>query len=171
MIRIIPDRRLWLVAALTMAAGLAGEVQAGAVSPASSPAPAAPATVPLSAAEEEVVAALTAYHDALTSGDAAVPEKFVLADDRFVMIEGKHINRGWADYRDNHLKGELADLAKVRFRLSGYRVQMDGGLAAVSFLFNILPKTGPEMDFGSGRATAILVRTSSGWKLQHLHTS
>ena len=88
------------------------------------------------------------------------------ADERFVMIEGKHVNRGWADYRDNHLKGELADLAKVRFRLSGYQVQMDGGLAAVNFTFNILPKTGPEMDFGSGRATAVLVRTDAGWKLQ-----
>ena len=34
------------------------------------------------------------------------------------MIEGKHLNQGWTDYRDNHLKAELADLAKVRFRLS-----------------------------------------------------
>jgi ketosteroid isomerase-like protein len=121
--------------------------------------------------EAEVVAALVAYHDALTTGDAAAPEPFVLADERFVMIEGKHVNRGWADYRDNHLKAELADLAKVRFRLSDYQVQVDGGLAAVNFTFNILPKAGPEMDFGSGRATAVLVRTDSGWKLQELHTS
>lgn len=125
----------------------------------------------LSPAEAEVVAALAAYHDGLTSGDASVPEQYVLADERFVMIEGKHVNRGWADYRDHHLKGELGDLAKVRFRLSGHRVQMDGGLATVSFLFNILPRTGPELDFGSGRATAVLVRTESGWKLQQLHTS
>jgi uncharacterized membrane protein len=133
----------------------------------------------LSSAEAQVIAALTGYHDALTSGDATAPEKFVLPDERFVMIEGKHVNRGWADYRDHHLKGELADLAKVRFRLSGFQIRMDGGLAAVSFLFNILPKTGPEMDFGSGRGTAVLVRagpeagsgTDPGWKLQLLHTS
>lgn len=135
---------------------------------------AAASTVPepvLSPAEAEVVAALQAYHDGLTSGDTAVPERFVLADERFVMIEGEHVNRGWADYRDHHLKDELGDLAKVRFRLSGLRVLMDDELAAVSFQFNILPKTGPEMDFGSGRGTAVLVRTGSGWKLQSLHTS
>ena len=133
-------------------------------------APAA-AAAPMSTDAEPVIAALVAYHEALTTGDPTAPEPFVLADERFVMIEGKHVNRGWADYRDHHLKDEIADLAKVRFRLSGYQVQQSGDLAAVSFLFDILPKTGPEMDFGSGRATAVLVRTDAGWKLQELHTS
>jgi uncharacterized membrane protein/ketosteroid isomerase-like protein len=125
----------------------------------------------LSPAEAEVVAALTAYHAALTSGDAAAPEAFVLADERFLMIEGKHFNQGWTDYRDNHLKAELADLAKVRFRLSILGIQVDGDLATVSFMFNVLPKSGPEMDFGGGRASASLVRAGDGWKLQQLHTS
>jgi len=145
--------------------GGGGHAPAGAATAASMTTP------ELSPAEAEVVAVLTAYHDALTAGDATAPEKYVVADERFLMIEGKHINQGWADYRDQHLKGELGDLAKVRFRLSGYRVQMDDSLAAVSFIFNILPRTGPEMDFGSGRATAILLRTDAGWKLQRLHTS
>ncbi|MFZ1624008.1 MAG: nuclear transport factor 2 family protein, partial [Gammaproteobacteria bacterium] len=99
------------------------------------------------------------------------PEAFVLADERFLMIEGKHINQGWADYRDNHLKPELADLANVRFRLSVLRVHVDNDLATVGFIFNILPRSGPELDFGSGRASASMVRTSDGWKLQQLHTS
>ena len=125
----------------------------------------------LSPAESEVVAALTAYHDALTAGNPSAPEPYVLTDARFLMIEGEHVNQGWADYRDNHLKGELADLGQVRFRLSGYRIQMNGGLASVSFSFSILPRTGPERNFGSGRGTAVLVRTDAGWKLQQLHTS
>lgn len=125
----------------------------------------------LSPAEAEVVAILTGYHAALTAGDAAAPEAFVLADERFVMIEGRHLNQGWADYRDNHLKGELADLARVRFRLSILGIQVDRDLATVSFIFNVLPRSGPEMDFGSGRASASLVRTGDGWKLQQLHTS
>lgn len=166
MLKIIRNWNLWLGAAITALAIAPGLQAAG---PAAAAAPVA--EVALSPAEAEVVAVLTGYHDALTAGDATAPEKFVVADERFIMIEGKHVNRGWADYRDDHLKGEVADLAKVRFRLSGFRVQMDGGLAAVSFMFNILPKTGPEMDFGSGRATAVLVRTGGGWKLQLLHTS
>ena len=143
----------------------------GGNAPATVAATAPAAELAVSPAEAEVIAVLTAYHDALTAGDVTAPEQFVLADARFLMIEGEHINRGWADYRDHHLKGELADLAKVRFRLSGFQLQMEGGLAAVSFIFNILPKSGPEMDFGSGRATAVLLRTPAGWKLQRLHTS
>lgn len=144
----------------------------GGHAPPASAAAAAPIVEPeFTPAEAEVVAVLRAYHDALTAGNATAPEAHVLADERFVMIEGKHINRGWADYRDNHLKPELGDLAKVRLRVTIYRVQMDGGLATASFLFNVLPKTGPEMDFGSGRASAVLVRTDAGWKLQQLHTS
>jgi uncharacterized membrane protein/ketosteroid isomerase-like protein len=144
---------------------------AGSHAPAAAATPAAMVGNELSPAEAEVVAALTAYHAALTSGDAAAPEQFVLADERFLMIEGKHVNQGWADYRDHHLKGELADLAKVRFRLSVLGIRVEDDLATVSFIFNILPRSGPEMDFGSGRATASMIRTGDGWKLQLLHTS
>ena len=130
-----------------------------------------PPQAPLSPAETEVVAALQAFHDALTTGDVAAVEAHVVADDSFMMIEGTHVNHGWADYRDNHLKGELGDLAKVRFRLSDYHVQLADGLAATSFAFNILPKTGPEKNFGSGRETVILVKTEAGWKIRFLHSS
>ncbi len=148
-----------------------GDSDAHLASPAGTPDAPPAASAGLSPAEAEVMATLMAYHEALTSGDIAAPEQFVLADERFLMFEGKHVNRGWVDYRDHHLREELDDLAKVRFRLSGYRVQVDGSLATVSFLFNLGPKTGPDMDFGSGRATAVLLRTDTGWKLQQLHTS
>lgn len=157
-------------AAAWSGAGLAG-------SPPATSAPKAPAAptgttlVPAPATDPAVIAALVGYHDALTKNDPAAVEAFVLADSRFVMIEGKHMNVGWADYRDNHLKGELADLAKVRFKLDDYRMQVDGDLAYASFTFHIVPKTGPEKDFGKGHATAVLVKTPGGWKLRHLHTS
>lgn len=135
-------------------------------------APIAPdASAAVSPAEAEVIAALEAYHAALTSGDVAAVERWVTPDERFAMIEGKHVNSGWADYRDHHLSGELGDLSKVRFRLSVSSVQRDGALAFVSFVYSVLPKSGPERDFGSGRATAILVKTDTGWKVRHLHTS
>jgi uncharacterized membrane protein/ketosteroid isomerase-like protein len=135
------------------------------------PPPGPPPQAPLSPAEAEVVAALQSFHEALTTGDVAAVEAQVVADDSFMMIEGTHVNHGWADYRDNHLKGELGDLSKVRFRLSDYHVQIADGLAATSFAFNILPKTGPERNFGSGRETVILVKTDAGWKIRFLHSS
>jgi hypothetical protein len=87
------------------------------------------------------------------------------------MLEGRHSNWGWADYRDHHLAAELGDLSKVRFRLSFYRVRIDGSLGYATFGYEVLPKEGPEMNFGRGIATAILDRTADGWKLRHLHTS
>ncbi len=125
----------------------------------------------LSPEETEVVAALQAFHEALTTGDVAAVEAHVLPDDGFMMIEGTHVNYGWSDYRDNHLKGELGDLAKVRFRLSDFHVQVVGGMAGATFAFNILPKTGPEKNFGSGRETAVLLKTDAGWKIRLLHSS
>jgi len=124
-----------------------------------------------SPAEREVISALEEYHASLTSGDIASVERHVMADERFVMIEGDHVNRGWADYRDHHLRGELADLRKVRFRLSVNQIEQEDGLAYVDFGYHVLPREGPEKDFGKGQATAILVRTDAGWKIRLLHTS
>ncbi len=130
-----------------------------------------PAVTDWAAPEAALIATLTAYHAALTSGDASAAEPYVLTDDRFVMLEGRHSNWGWADYRDHHLAAELGDLSKVRFRLSFYRVRIDGSLGYATFGYEVLPKEGPEMNFGRGIATAILDRTADGWKLRHLHTS
>jgi hypothetical protein len=94
-----------------------------------------------------------------------------VTSDQFVMLEGLHSNFGWANYRDHHLAGELGDLGKVRFRLSFYRVLIDGSLGYATFAYEILPKDGPEMDFGRGFATAVLELSGDVWKMRHLHTS
>jgi len=129
-----------------------------------------PANSDWPAPDAAVIRAIEAYYAALTSGDVAAIETFVLPDERFVMLEGRHANFGWADYRDDHLASELDDLSQVRFRLSFYRVQIDGALAYAAFAYEVLPKEGPEMDFGSGFATAVLELSDDGWKLRHLQT-
>jgi len=130
-----------------------------------------PAVTDWTTAESALIAVVEAYHAALTSGDLGALESHVLADDQFVMLEGRHSNWGWADYRDHHLAAEIEDMSKVRIRLSFYRVRIDGSLGYAMFAFEVLPKEGPEMNFGRGFATAILGRTNDGWKLRHLHTS
>jgi ketosteroid isomerase-like protein len=130
-----------------------------------------PAVTDWAAPEMAVVETVTDYYAALTGGNIAAIESHVLDDERFVMLEGRHSNWGWPDYRDHHLAGELGDLSKVRFRLSFYRVVVDGALGYATFAYEVLPKEGPEMDFGRGFATAILNRVDDGWKLLHLHTS
>ena len=149
----------WFVAAF---AGDTGESAAALLPPAVQDWP---------AAETEVIRVIEAYHEALTGGDTGAVEALVVPDETFVMLEGRHSNFGWADYRDHHLAGELDDLGKVRFRLSFYQLKIDGSLAYATFAYEVLPKDGPEMNFGSGFATAVLALTGDGWKIQHLHTS
>ena len=121
--------------------------------------------------ETAVREALVAYHVALTSGDMAEIEAFVVADERFAMIEGKHTNWGWADYRDNHLAGELDDLQKVDLTLDIRDIHIDGDLALASFTFAVTPKGDPTQNYGVSRATAILIRENGSWLIRHLHTS
>ncbi len=170
------DTRHWRW--VTIRAGLAVCVAAGWFSPAfggatpESDAPAPPPAVrDWPAPETAVIGVIEAYYEALTGGDISTVEALVVADETFVMLEGRHSNWGWTDYRDHHLAGELGDLSKVRFRLSFYRLNIDGSLAYATFAYEVLPKDGPERDFGRGFATAVLALTGDGWKIQHLHTS
>lgn len=125
----------------------------------------------LTATQQAIQGNLISYHQAMTSGDVGQVEKYVVADDSFAMVEGKHTNWGWADYRDNHLTPELAGLSKVEFHLEFKSVHVSGDMAYASFLFRISPKGDPGKDYGSGRATAILVHGPRGWLIQHLHIS
>lgn len=125
--------------------------------------------------KSEIRNVLTAYHKALTTGDMKLVASYVVADERFVMIEGKHTNWGWADYRDNHLTPELEGLSKVDFRLdfkalyiSGH---ISGDMAYSSFIYYISPKDDPSLNYGTGRATVVLVRENNRWLIQHFHTS
>lgn len=149
--------------------GAAATARGGAVEDATPAVP--PPAASWAGPETALIESVESYHTALTQGDVAAIESRVLADDRFVMLEGRHSNWGWEDYRDHHLAGELDDLGKVRFRLTFFRVRIDGSLGYAAFAYEVLPKEGPEMDFGKGFATAVLELTDDGWKLRHLHTS
>jgi len=50
--------------------------------------------VSFSADDGDIRAVLTDYHKALTAGNIQQVEEFVVADERFAMVEGKHTNLG-----------------------------------------------------------------------------
>ncbi|MGI9342896.1 MAG: YybH family protein [Gammaproteobacteria bacterium] len=161
---------LRLRSALLLWAALIAPALGGPVDTSAGPGkPPAPST--WSAQESALIETIEAYHAALTGADVGAIESLVMTDDQFVMLEGRHSNWGWHDYRDHHLAGELEDLSKVRFRLSFYRVRVDAELGYATFRYEVLPREGPEMDFGKGFATAVLERTGDQWKIRHLHTS
>ena len=91
------------------------------------------------------------------------------------VYEGGSINRGWADYRENHLGPELAEMDGPR--LTHGEVQLhalgaDGASAYVTSEYRLQARIKDrDVDVG-GLETLILVRSSGGrYVIRHSHTS
>ncbi len=118
-----------------------------------------------------VVETLTKYAAAVQGKNLADVEKYVIATDAFTMFEGSHINWGWVDYRDNHLGPELKEFKEIRYSFSDIKTHMSGDMAYATFKSHIAVKMESREVEGESLATAILMKTAGGWKIQHMHTS
>jgi ketosteroid isomerase-like protein len=89
------------------------------------------------------------------------------------IFEGSGINRGWVDYRDNHLGPELKAFQNLHWAHSNIVVHMLGESAAyVTADYTIKYQIGerPPVDSG-GIATHVLVKDQGAWKIRHSHTA
>ncbi len=95
-----------------------------------------------------------------------------VATDEFTIIEGGHINLGWADYRDHHMLPEIEAIVEMDYRFEDTRVTVTGDTAYALFQYHLAGAT-KERKFEprSGRGTAVLERTADGWKIRHIQTS
>jgi ketosteroid isomerase-like protein len=57
------------------------------------------------------------------------------AGDSLLVVEGATINRGWRDYRDNHLGPELKDFKNFPYRPSEIEARVEGELAWVTYRY------------------------------------
>jgi ketosteroid isomerase-like protein len=80
-----------------------------------------------------VAAALAAYSAAIGAMD--VDAAGALVTDDFLIFEGAGVNRGWADYRDNHLGPELEMFEAISFEFSEIEAEASGNLAWASFRY------------------------------------
>lgn len=88
------------------------------------------------------------------------------------IYEGGGINRGWADYRDNHLGPELKEFANLQFAHSNIVVRMVGPDAAYATSEYSLKARMGERDIDSGGLeTLVLVKDGGAWRIRHSHTS
>lgn len=118
-----------------------------------------------------VVETLTKYAAAIQSKSISAIENYVVTTDAFTMFEGGHVNWGWADYRDNHLGPELKEFKEIQYSFEGIQPHVSGDMAYATFKYHIAVKMEARAVEGDGLATAILVKTTGGWKIQHMHTS
>jgi ketosteroid isomerase-like protein len=116
---------------------------------------------------------LQAYEAAFAAKDLA--QLAVFYDPEVTIFEGGGINRGWADYRDNHLGPELAEMEAPRLTHTNVVVRvLDGEVrsAYVTSEYRLQTRMkGSEVDAG-GLETLIVSRGGDGlWKIRHAHTS
>ncbi len=113
----------------------------------------------------EAVAALT------QAGDLAGLDT-IYAHERWVhIIENTGVNHGWPDYRDNHLKPELAVAENFRYRFYGVEPQVRGNVAWASFRYEVSADLPQRQVAAEGRGTAVLEKRGERWVVVHLHTA
>lgn len=134
------------------------------------PAPGAQQTGGSTPAEAAVRATVQAVFRAVETGDLAALDTLYAGED-LTVVEGAGINRGWADYRDNHLAPELDHFENFRYRPRDIQVHVAGELAWVMFDYSIRGRSqGREID-NFGRGTMILERRSDRWVVRHSQTT
>jgi uncharacterized protein (TIGR02246 family) len=88
------------------------------------------------------------------------------------IFEGAGINRGWADYRDNHLGPELRTFQDLRWAHQNLLVHMLGDRAAyVTADYTIGYRTSDRSVDSGGIATHVLVKDNGRWQIRHSMTA
>ncbi len=130
--------------------------------------PALRAQAATEAAVRRVVAAVASLQEA---NDIAGMDTLFASDPWVEIIEGSGINHGWTDYRNNHLKPELAEMQHLRFRFFDIAPQVRGNVAWAPFRYELAAHTPSGHVEVEGHGTAILERRGGRWVVVHLHTS
>ena len=120
--------------------------------------------------DAEITAFFKAYDEAFNARDLQKLAAMYHAD--VTIFEGSGINRGWVDYRDNHLGPELKSFQDLQWAHSNIVVHMLGDSAAyVTADYTIKYKTGDRAVDAGGIATHVLVKEQAAWKIRHSHTA
>lgn len=115
-----------------------------------------------------VVAAVDAFHTALSSGDSAAVLA-LLADDAVIMESGGAENKD--HYSEHHMPGDMAFIAAVTRERGEMAVVVNGDVAWASSA-SVTQGTFREREINSqGAELMVLSRTDSGWKIRAIHWS
>lgn len=119
--------------------------------------------------EKEVVAFFKAYDAAFVAKD--MDKLAAMYTPETTVYEGGGVNRGWKDYRDNHLGPEMKSYDALEFAHSNVVPHVGKDEAYVTAEYTIKAKTGDRVMDGGGLATYTLTKESGAWKIRHTHTS
>lgn len=123
-----------------------------------------------SAEVASVIQTIQALFAAAERGDLAALDT-IYAGDSLLVLEGAGINRGWVDYRDNHLAPELKEFRNFRYRPFEIEARVSGNLAWATFRYALTADMPDRKADVVGRGTAILERRGNRWIVRLTHTA
>lgn len=118
----------------------------------------------------QAVETIRALFAAAERGDLAALDS-LYAGDSLLVIEGAGINRGWTDYRDNHLAPELKEFQNFRYRPFEIEARVSGDLAWVTYRYALTADVSDRKVDVVGRGTAILERRGNRWVVRLTQTA
>lgn len=117
-----------------------------------------------------VVLAIQSLFAAAERGDLAALDS-IYAGDSLIVLEGAGMNRGWTDYRDNHLAPELKEFRNFRYRPFEIEARVAGTMAWATFRYALSADLPDGKVDVVGRGTAILERQGNRWIVRLTHTA
>jgi ketosteroid isomerase-like protein len=120
--------------------------------------------------EQAIAATVEAVFAASERADYTALDTLYAGED-LTIIEGAGIDRGWAEYRDHHLKPELESFKSFVYRPYDIEVYAAGSLAYAIFLYDLKIELEDRIVDNVGRGTAILEERGGRWILRHMQTT
>ena len=114
---------------------------------------------------------LTKNASAFERSDMAIINKLWANDESVTVFESGHANYGWADYRDNHLKPEMAEMKNTKYAITDVKPRIAGNTAWATFKYTISADLKERHVEATGLGTAVLEKRDGRWQIVHWHTS
>jgi len=133
--------------------------------------------VPLDAEAQAVVDTLESFAAAFQRGDVGAIRALTPMDGEFSHFEGTFTDWSWDSYA-GHLAEEMPVFSETRYLITNVRPETGGGMAFATYDWAMdVVVVSDEFEGGrhpismSGIGTAVLVESSDGWKIRHMHTA
>lgn len=117
-----------------------------------------------------IAAVLEAVFAATQTADYAALDTLYAGAD-LTIIEGAGIDRGWASYRDHHLKPELEEFEEFTYRPRNIEASVAGDLGWAHFEYDLLIELEDRTIDRVGRGTAVFERRGGRWVVRHMQTA
>src|SRR2546428_5770053 len=104
-------------------------------------------------------------------GDLTAIEGLWAHGDDVTVFENGRANYGWTDFREHHLKPELAHVNNLRYQLSDIKTKVSGMTAWATFKFSMTSQSEGGTRERNGVGTAVLEQRADGRKIVHWHSS